>query len=401
MAVELLAIHPLQAQGRVGDLDTAVADLDEYDPVLGVPVEDRRQIEVVEAVPRHLDRLDVQADPPAGDGERAQRRARLVSPRHLPEPGHGHVHAVPAGDHRQAGDTTIGLVDLLDHGELPLAAAPSFALPGGRRHLELRQSRGRVLGNATGQDLLREVERDAGFLEIVPAGGLLVHTPGEGRVLLRQASEGVAVERQQASVGDRSYRGDTRLARDEGPLAEDVAGPHEADRKLAVPRPGRRLEPPVLDEVHGPARLTLGDEDRPSRDLYGPKLRVHGGGGLERQVLERRVRAEEAVEHLHPRLVAESATDLGMQLQQGVEDDAVEPQRGHGLRGAHRGRSGGLVQDRRFSEPVARLQARQGHLPAVVHHQHAGAAGGEHVHAVGHLALGHDRVAEAERAQLE
>ena len=67
MAVQLATVHPLQSEGGVGDLGMSFVELDEHDPMLGVPVQDRRKLKV-DLIPRNLDRLDVEADPPASDG---------------------------------------------------------------------------------------------------------------------------------------------------------------------------------------------------------------------------------------------------------------------------------------------------------------------------------------------
>ena len=74
VAVQLAAVHPLKPEGGVGDLGASFVELNEHDPMLGVPVQDRRKLKI-DPVPRNLDRLDIQADPPAGDGQGAKRRA--------------------------------------------------------------------------------------------------------------------------------------------------------------------------------------------------------------------------------------------------------------------------------------------------------------------------------------
>ena len=177
---------------------------------------------------------------------------------------------MPACDHGQASDTTVRLIDLEDDGELLLPPTSALALRDRSRHFPCRRTRGADFAEAAGQDFLGEVERNARFLLEVAPGGLFVDASREGGEPARQVLERLAVECEEARLGDRAYGRDTGLACDERALTEDVPGSHETDRLLDVSVCRRRLESALLDEVHRSARLTLTNEDRLGRHLQRP-----------------------------------------------------------------------------------------------------------------------------------
>ena len=201
-----------------------VADLVEDDPVISLPVADRRQRQPVEPALRgaHGIRLEAERLGAAGDAQQARPVARRVH--ELADPRQRHVLAEEARDHGRAGGAAVHLVELVDV-RRPAPAPP----PGGRQRLEvwnLLGELGRGLDVCRGnlvrvgcfrrQDLLGEVERDAVYpLEEVLAHGAFLDARSELGVLLEQAAEELGCQLEQAAVAGGLDARDPRLAQHE------------------------------------------------------------------------------------------------------------------------------------------------------------------------------------------
>ena len=177
---ELGAREPAEAARGVGDAHVVAVDAVEHDPVVALPVHDRRQRQLVEPALRRADRAGVEAELLGAARDPGERRPVGRRVHDLADVRDRDGAAEVAADHRQARGAAVHLVELVDVRE----AAPSSRRRVRRRRRRARRPssapigrRPRAVGDlvdsdaSAGQDLLGEVERHAREAPVVVLRG--------------------------------------------------------------------------------------------------------------------------------------------------------------------------------------------------------------------------------------
>ncbi len=244
--------------------------------------------------------------------------------------------------HREAGGAAVHLVHLPDVLEAPDPAArrllcprPLLDLLAGRSLLRLLpRDRLGCDGRLSWEQLLREVERDAGGeLELV-AIDVALDDAAERLALLREAAKVGLAKHQQPTVGDRLDRHRARGAEEQRPLAEEIAAADVRNVSLlALGRVPDGVQPPLLDDVHARRGIALPDDRLAFRGFHRLECvqerleRLCGKAG------EGRREPQEVAPPVPLDLAVEVPSQLRMHLHERREQRAVELQR---LRGATR-----------------------------------------------------------------
>ena len=354
LLVDLGAVDAPQAAARVGHPHAIAVDGVEDDPVVALPVEDRRQLQLVQAVLGRLERVALESRLLGSAHDPAQARALLARAGDVPDERQRDLAAERAADHRERRDAAVGEVDLTHEREAtgrdPRLGRRRFSgdvHAGGDALVGRRRRRRRTLADARGHVAAAEVERphrDAAEVQPSP----VAEPRGEHRIERAELVEHGRVELEQSAVARGGHGRQARAALERADLAEHIAGrAGSARRGGPSPRPVCSTSRP---DSHDPP-ATGGSPSRtmtsPSRALSPRPRATMQLDALRVELPERLVRAQERRDPLGVRLLRERRRGLGVRAGEGDRDAAVEPQHAHRARGGAQGDTGRVVLDER------------------------------------------------------